>query len=78
MFLQATISYLTVYIKLNATSIFNLKPQDSFVVFYVGLIALQIWLMFLQKWWSPRIVIPDRLKQLLLEAAQYTYKKNYY
>lgn len=47
MFLQATISYLTVYLKLNATSIFNLKPQDSFVLFYVGLIALQIWLMFL-------------------------------
>jgi hypothetical protein len=76
--LQASVSWLTVYIKFNATSIFNLKPQDSFGAFYTSLIGMQLWTMLIQKWWSPRIIVPDRLKKLLLEAAQFNYKKNFY
>jgi len=45
--LQATISWLTIYIKFNATSIFNLQPQDGFSIFYFGLIVFQIWVMFI-------------------------------
>lgn len=37
--LQASISWLTIYLRVNATSVFNLKPQDNFVIFYVGLIS---------------------------------------
>jgi hypothetical protein len=80
MLMQASISWLTIYIKVNATSIFNLKPQDNFVIFYFSLISLQIWLMFIQKWWSPRIIIPDRFMQMLLEekATFYRYKTSFY
>lgn len=45
--LQTTISFLTIYIRLNATNIFKLKPQDNFVVFYLSLIMLQLSLMFI-------------------------------
>jgi hypothetical protein len=75
--MQLTMSWLTIYVKFSATSIFKLKPCDPFVVCYVGLIAFQFWLMMLQKWWSPRFVIPQRLKQKLLQAAEYTYKRRF-
>jgi hypothetical protein len=78
--MQASISWLTVYLKVNATSVFNLKPQDNFVIFYVSLISTQIWAMFIQKWWSPRIIIPDRLMQFLIEekATFFRYKTSFY
>ena len=34
--------------------------------------------MFVQKQWgNPKIVIPDRLKDLVLYAAEYTYKRTF-
>lgn len=40
MFIQSTISFLTIYIKFNANSIFKLKCQDNFAIFYFSLITL--------------------------------------
>ena len=37
-----------------------------------------MWLLFVQKHWgNPKLVIPDRLKELLLQAAEYTYKRSF-
>jgi hypothetical protein len=31
---QVTISWLTIYVRVNATGVFNLQPQDTFAFFY--------------------------------------------
>jgi len=73
---QMTISWPTVYIRVNATGIFNLKPEDYFVVIYLLIIAFQFWLMFVQKFYSPTLIIPDCLKNCFVRV-QYTYSRTF-
>lgn len=62
--LQLSVSLIVFYIRFNATSIFRLKPQDSFVVFYFCLVSFQLFCLFVQKYWSPRLVIPDQYRDM--------------
>lgn len=72
---QATLSWLAFYLRMNSTGVFKLESQYTFGFFYFSIIGFQMWLLTIQKYWSPKICTPNCCKAFF-NRVHYTYTRS--